>query len=263
MEANLPKPILLGLGNVFIDWYANADHALLDNYGLKYGVPGELTEAQIPVLKDLEGMPDYHEMPGGSAVNTLRAFNHLMRKEYHKDGSTLYFGSIAKDSKGEAIKNLLEQESINFRMNEHTPSDNSDGASTKSNDYTGQCAIVIVDGERTPVSNSGANNKFETSHFIDNINALDSIKILYIEGFFVSSNFEAIQKAIEYSKENNKKFALNLWGEFWIETYKDHFLEILPNCDMVFGNRNEFKSLGGILGIEYESNEDLVMKIAE
>jgi sugar/nucleoside kinase (ribokinase family) len=190
---------------------------LLDKYGLAFGVPGELTEDQIPVLKDLESMEGYHEMPGGSSINTLRAINYHMRKEQARDGTTLYFGSIAKDDKGSIIKQLLEEETIRIRMNEHDSG------------YTGQCAIVIVKGERTPVSNSGVNENFETHYFEDNIDSLSPCKMIYVEGFFTSSNYEVIRKAYEYAKENNKLFAFNLCGEYWVETYKEIFTEIIPN----------------------------------
>jgi adenosine kinase len=250
MEETSSQPILFGMGNVFIDCYANADQELLDKYGLTFGLPGELTEDQIPVLKDLEAKEGYHEMTGGSAINTLRAVNFLMKKEEQKEHTTLFFASIAKDEKGQTIKNCLDEDGVIYKFNEHDSG------------HTGQCAIIIVKGERTPVSNSGVNNKFETSHFTDNIDLLAPCRLLYVEGFFVSSNFEAIAACSKYALENNKTFAFNLCGEFWIEKYSDKFIEILPYCDLLFGNLNEFKSLAKILDIQYENPEDLVKQFA-
>jgi adenosine kinase len=79
----------------------------------------------------------------------------------------------------------------------------------------------------------------------------------------VSSNYQAIQDSFTYANENQKLFAFNLSGEFWIETYKDKFINIIPYCDFLFGNTNEFTSLAGILNIEFESPEDLVEKLSK
>ena len=104
MEGEESKPVLFGLGNTFIDWYAVAKHDLLDKYGLAFGVPGELTADQRPVLEDLEALDGYQELPGGSSLNTVRAFNYLMKKEHGKEHTALYFGAIGTDSKGEVVK---------------------------------------------------------------------------------------------------------------------------------------------------------------
>ena len=138
METDEDQPILFGLGNTFIDWYAVTDQALLDKYGLAFGLPGKLTLEQRPVLKDLEIFDGYHEMPGGSTVNTIRAFNYLMDNEHNIKHSALYFGAIGADDKGKIIKKLFDSEGIIYWFDEH------EGF------FTDQWAIIIVNSERTP-----------------------------------------------------------------------------------------------------------------
>lgn len=243
-------PIVFGIGNTFIDCYANADHELLKKYDLGFGLPGNLEGEKRKVLQDLKSYDNYMEMPGGSTLNTLRALNHIMKNEYNRTDTCLYFGSIAKDRKGETIKRLLDKDGLQYKFEEHEEG------------YTGQCAIIIVETERTPVSDCGVNEQFTTSYLTQNMDLLSSCEILLVEGFFVSSNFEAITKVWEYAHEHNKQFAFNLCGEYWVETYKDKFLELIPNCDMIFGNLNEFKSLATILDLKYTTNEELVQSIA-
>ena len=74
MDSSADSSLIFAIGNTFIDCYAEANQELLDKYNLEFGVPGELTPDQLPVLKDLESYDNYHEMPGGSALNTVRCF---------------------------------------------------------------------------------------------------------------------------------------------------------------------------------------------
>ena len=182
MENTDHQPLLFALGNTFIDWSGTTDRSLLEKYNIAFGVPGNLTEEQLPVFKDLESSDDYHEMPGGSSINTIRAVNYLMDKNGSEGYNTLYFGTIGKDEKGETVKKLFDEEKILYRMNE------------QEGKHTGQCAIIIVDGERTPLSNWGVNDFFETQHFTENIDALESPNVFYVEGkinniLSISENF--------------------------------------------------------------------------
>eukprot|EP00345_Euplotes_harpa_P003340 CAMPEP_0168320922 /NCGR_PEP_ID=MMETSP0213-20121227/1962_1 /TAXON_ID=151035 /ORGANISM="Euplotes harpa, Strain FSP1.4" /LENGTH=139 /DNA_ID=CAMNT_0008322471 /DNA_START=11 /DNA_END=430 /DNA_ORIENTATION=- len=135
-------PVVFGLGNTFIDCSAVASHELLEKYGLQFGVPGNLTEQQIPVLNELGQLEGYHEMPGGSTLNTVRAINYLMKNKYNRENTVMYFGAIAKDEKGETIKRFLDDEGILYKFDEHEIEEtevNENGSTTvtKTN-FTGQ-----------------------------------------------------------------------------------------------------------------------------
>lgn len=255
MESDQSQPLVFGLGNIFIDCYATVSKDMLEKYGLKYGFPAELTPEQLPVFEDLQAMDDYKEMPGGSTLNTVRAINYLMITHKNKKNTILLSGAVVKDKKGETIKQFLDSESIQHCFDEHEEG------------HTGQWAILVdVDGERTPVSNSGVNGDFRVSHISSNNDlkqSLESCKILYAEGFFVSSSYQTIKEVYTYANQNRKLFAFNLCGEYWVETYKDHFIEIIPYCDFLMGNTNEFTSLAGILNIEFKTHEELIEKLSK
>ncbi|CAI2373723.1 unnamed protein product [Moneuplotes crassus] len=251
MEEASSKPIFFALGNTFIDCYASFETKdILEKYGITFGAPGDVSEDQLPVFKDLEAAPDYMEMPGGSAINTIRAINFMMKKHLDKTNSVLYFGTIGKDEEAGRIKGLLDEEGIQYKFNE------------QKDKFTGRCAVMVIEGERTPISNCGVNNFYQTQHFRDNMHLLSESDVFYVEGFFVSSNYEAITLAYKYAEENEKVFTFNLCGEHWIENWTDKFIEILPYCDMLFGNYNEFKTLATLMGITYETKEEMLNKIS-
>ena len=170
-----------------------------------------------------------------------------MKQDYQKSNTALFFGAISKDTKGQAIKEFLENDQLLYKFDEHE------------DNYTGQCAIIIVNGERTPLSNWGVNESIRTELFNQNKNMLEPYKFLYLEGFFISSNYEIVKELMEYASGNDKPFAYNLWGEFWINTYRDKVDEIIPYCDYVFGNLIEFQTL---TDNKYTEAEDVVKAVA-
>ena len=170
MEDTQNKPILFALGNTFIDCYGVFTRDILDKYKIKFGVPGNLSEEQLPVLKDLESSSKYLEFPGGSAINTIRALNYLMKLKKERENTVLYFGTIGKDEKGRTIKKLFDEEGILYKMNE------------QEEHHTGQCAVIIVESERTPLSYCGVNDFYETKHFEENMDLLSNPEIFYVEG---------------------------------------------------------------------------------
>ena len=157
MNSQENKPILFGLSNTFINWFAVASQSLLDKYGLAFGADVELTQEQTKVFEDLEMLEGYQEIAGGSTLNTIRAFSFMMKKNYQRNHSALFFGSIGTDAKGETVKRLFDEEKIDYRFDEH------DGYSTD------QCAVIIVNSERTPVSFWRVNQLIRTQHVIDTV----------------------------------------------------------------------------------------------
>ena len=67
---------------------------------------------------------------------------------------------------------------------------------------------------------------------------------------------------IKYGDEHNIKFAFNLCGEYWIETYSDKYINIIPHCDLLFGNNSEICTLAKILGFDSKDTEEWVKFIA-
>lgn len=161
METGSKSPIIFALGNTFIDCSAVGSHELLEKYGLGFGLPGNLTPDQYPVLEDLKSCPNYHELTAGSAINTVRCINYVLKKDHNIENSVLYFGAISKDDSGKTVKDFLDSEGIQYAFDEHD------------DNYTGKCAIIIVDGERTPVSNCGVNDFIRTEHFLNNKHMID------------------------------------------------------------------------------------------
>ncbi|CAI2373749.1 unnamed protein product [Moneuplotes crassus] len=186
--------------------------------------------------------------PGGAAMNAIRCANFMLKE---KDNSCLYFGSIADDERGQVLKNSLDAEKIdyNFSITDET--------------YTGACAVVIVDNERSLCADLAACLKYKTSHLEENLDLIKQYKIIYTTGFFITSNAEALQKVAETAHENNILFSFNLSATFLISGCKDTYLAILPYVDLVFGNEDEIDVFGETHEVGSKDRKEIAAYIAK
>ena len=139
------------------------------------------------LFTELMAMPGMETIPGGSALNTIRCTN-FMLKASGEERACLYFGSIGKDiDVGKRLADGVEEEKLNanFSIDEST--------------HTGKCACVIHDRERALCADLGAAMKYKTEHMRENISQAESAKILYTTGFFITSNFEALMLIAKYA----------------------------------------------------------------
>ena len=110
---------------------------------------------------------------------------------------------------------------------------------------TGHC-IALVDGdERTLCANLGAANKYSTSDLWSqqNIDLLNNVRVIYVEGFFFNHSFEATMELATFANRNGKTFVFNLCGEYVCKdiTYVENVLKLLPFVNFIFGNKSEYE----------------------
>lgn len=84
---------------------------------------------------------------------------------------------------------------------------------------TGLCISLVNGASRSLVANLGAANIY-TLDDLKRINLrLDSVKIVYIEGFFVTHSFEVAKELVKRALEKNIIIAFNLSGIYIFKVY--------------------------------------------
>ena len=124
---------LFMIGNPLLDISVECpDSKVLDKYELQHGQASLASEKQAPALyNELWDMPGRQAIPGGSALNSARSANYMLKNNGHAKQVT-YFGSIADDDKGKALEDCLVEEGVNGNFHKCT------------SDPTGTCAVVVV-----------------------------------------------------------------------------------------------------------------------
>lgn len=170
------------IGNPLLDISVEAeDNSILDKYGLEHGQACLASEAQMPLYDELWARPDRQAIPGGSALNSARSTNFILKRQGHAN-EVVYYGSISNDEKGATLEKVLKDEGLtgNFHKEEGTP--------------TGTCAVVVVKKERALCANLAAACKYNIEHLHNNMEAMKTAKIIYSTSFFITSNPTALHE---------------------------------------------------------------------
>ncbi len=226
-----------------------AGNELLEKYSLVRALACLAEDKHKSLFEQLWADEKGERTPGGAAMNAIRCAN-FMLKEGHPN-SCLYYGSIADDDRGQVLKTSLDSEKIDhdFSISDET--------------YTGACAVVVVDNERSLCADLAACLKYKTSHLESNLEKIKDYKIIYTTGFFITSNAEALQKVAELASENNILFSFNLSATFLISGCKDTYLSVLPHVDLVFGNEDEIDVFGETHEVGTKDRKEIAAYIAK
>jgi len=148
------------IGNPLLDISCELkDNSLLEKYNLQKGQASLATPEVMPIYDELWNTPGREAIPGGSALNSARATN-FMLKGLGNEGRVTYFGSIGNDDKGEVLQKDLSDNGItgNFHKDDTNP--------------TGTCGVIVVDQDRTLVANLAAACNYSIDHLRGNMEAL-------------------------------------------------------------------------------------------
>jgi len=158
----------------------------------------------MPLYDELWNMPGREAIPGGSALNSARSTN-FMLKNQGLNGVVTYFGSIGNDEQGAILEEDLRTNGINGNFHKETETP------------TGTCAVVVVNKERTLCANLASACKYNLNHLNANMGALKDMKIIYTTSFFITSNFDALMQVASFATENNIPLGYNLSAVFLIQ----------------------------------------------
>ena len=84
------------------------DDYLIQKYKLKRGQAILAEENHMPIFKELWENKDMKVIPGGSALNTARAANWMLRN-FSLEKRITFFGSIGDDEHGEALEYVTKE----------------------------------------------------------------------------------------------------------------------------------------------------------
>jgi adenosine kinase len=224
--ANPLQGVLLGLGNPLLDISASVDSKYLEKYGLKPSNAILCDEkVHLPMYDELAAMPNAQYIAGGAAQNTIRVAQWMLQV----DGATGYTGCVGKDKFSTLLRQAAEGDKVTLHYLEDAKVP------------TGTCACCVVDKDRSLVANLSAANHFKVEHLktSEMTAVLAKAKIIYAEGYFITSGFSSIQYAAEHALTHNKIMSLNLSAPFLSEFFSEQLLSLLPYVDYLFGNESE------------------------
>jgi adenosine kinase len=122
----------------------------MNKYGLKHASACLASEEQLPLYDELWKLEGIETIPGGSALNTIRATAYLLKDQH--PNTTAYAGCIGVDQTGQTLEKEVTAAGIegHFHKDEATP--------------TGTCAVIIRDFDRSLCANLAACLKYPLSH---------------------------------------------------------------------------------------------------
>lgn len=86
-------------------------------------------EKHMPIYDELWNREDRIAIPGGSALNSIRATNFMLKDS--NPGLAHYIGCIGKDERGEHLKTIMKTEGVDACMHEDESVP------------TGTCAVIV------------------------------------------------------------------------------------------------------------------------
>jgi len=217
---------LLGMGNPLLDISANVDEALYAKYEIKPADAILAEDKHMPIYDEMMAKPDVQYLAGGATQNSIRVCQWMLADA---PGSTAYMGCVGKDKNAEKLKECSEKDGVNavYMEDDATP--------------TGCCAVCILGHERSMVTNLQAANNYKVDHCKSNWAIVESAKIFYSAGFFVTVSPDSIAEVSKHANETGKTYCFNLAAPFIMQVppFKEVVMKTMPYIDFLFGNESE------------------------
>ncbi|GAQ79464.1 adenosine kinase [Klebsormidium nitens] len=247
--ADIPRGVLLGMGNPLLDISAVVDEAFLEKYDVKLNNAILAEEKHLPLYKELAERPDVEYIAGGATQNTIRVAQWMLQKPQ----AVAYIGSVGKDEFATKMKENASATGVEVNYFE-------DPSGTP----TGTCGVLIVGGERSLVANLSAANNYKVDHLKqpENLAYAERAQYFYISGFFLTVSPDSVQVIAKHAAENNKVFGMNLAAPFIIDFFGEPLMAAFPYLDYVFGNETESRTFAKKQGWETEDTKEIALKIS-
>ncbi|XP_033322449.1 uncharacterized protein LOC117218248 [Megalopta genalis] len=243
---NPNMPVVLAFGNPLLDVCLHLkDKEFLNKYGLAEDGEVELPYKKIEqMLLHLPPGSEIRTSAGGSAQNSMRILQWLFNNTL-KSESSIYCGGLGKDSRGTILYTSVQSAGVDARYAFHS--------------YlpTGLCIALICESSRSLVANIGAAGVYSLDDLKKTNLKFDTIKIIYIEGFFITHSFPVAKELVKVVEENNIILAINLSGVYIFKDHQAAICQMVGHANIVFGNAREMEALAQSLNITYESVTDI------
>lgn len=218
--------------NALVDLLVRAEPTDIIELGLKKGVM-QLVDAsdQVRVLANLGKLTSEVEL-GGSAANALRGIATL-------GGKACYSSAVGSDVYGKSFSERLETLGILNSM-------------AVVPEETGTCLVVVTpDGDRTMNTHLGACRSYK-KEFVP-MDQIKKSKIFFTTGYVwdTPNQIEAIEHAIQFSKQNNVRVALDIADPFVVSRSGERIKSFFDGTiSLFFANADEAQMLVGCKGAD-------------
>ena len=215
---------VVAVGSAIVDVLAPVDDQFLLDHNIAKGVMTLIDEHRALQLHAALGAP--REIAGGSAANTMAGLASL-------GGRGAFQGKVRRDRLGAAFETSLKGLGVHFATKpaaEGPP--------------TAMCMIAVTpDGERSMNTYLGASRELSV-HDVD-AQEIAAASVLYVEGYLwdAPKAKAACLKAMKEARRAGNKVAFTLSDPFLVGRYRDEFIAILKDLDIIFANEDEAKSL--------------------
>lgn len=239
------------MGNPLLDISANVPKEFLDKYGV---APSSaiLAEAQHqPLYGDLVQNYDVQYIAGGATQNSCRVAQWMLTAAGMPD-QVAFMGCVGQDDYGKQLETCASADGVlvNYMKDTSAP--------------TGTCAALIVDKERSLVTNLDAANNFKETHLQEAVSQeiIDSASIYYSAGFFLTVSVESLEHVASKYVEAGKTVCVNLSAPFIIDFFSEQLSTALSYADYVFGNESEAATYAKKHGLPEDDLKQVALAIA-
>ncbi|XP_011501475.1 PREDICTED: adenosine kinase [Ceratosolen solmsi marchali] len=244
--ANFKHPVAMAFGNPLLDVIiSNDDNNLVSKYNLTLDAQIELKEKDINQLcAELTDESKIITRAGGSAQNTMRILQKLCG-DLNSSKMCVYYGGLGDDSRGKTLEKLVQAANIDARYVIHSTLP------------TGICVSIIKGAYRTLAANIGAASIFTLEDLKHLELPFNSVKVIYIEGFFITHSLDVAKEVVKKAQERNIVTAFNLSATYIFKDHHAALCEMVGIAKIVFGNAKEMIALANSLNLEFENVTDI------
>jgi adenosine kinase len=240
--------VLLGMGNPLLDISNTVDEEVMKKYELKAGDAILAEDKHQPLFKEMIEKPGTEYIAGGATQNSIRVAQWMLSKK----GATSYMGCVGDDDNAKKMKDACDKAGVNaaYMVDKDT--------------VTGTCAVCIMDKERSLVTNLAAANNYKVDHLKENMSILETAKVVYSAGFFITVCPDAIETCAKHCNETGKTYCMNLSAPFIVEVppFKAVLTKTMPLIDVLFGNETEAAVFAKSEGWSETSVAEIAKKIS-
>mmetsp|Transcript_44614 Transcript_44614/g.71711 ORF Transcript_44614/g.71711 Transcript_44614/m.71711 type:complete len:377 (+) Transcript_44614:133-1263(+) len=230
---------LVGVGHPLLDISCEVDRKMVMKYNLRMNDTIMAEERHKPIYSELKSRKNVKYIAGGSTLNTMRVAQWMIRSQ----GATSFIGCIGNDSCAKKLISCAKKDGVDtyFQVEKDTS--------------TGKCACLIVDKERSLVTDLQAARKYRLEHLKQPkiIPVWSKAKIIYISGFMLNGNLETVMYLAKHCSQT--EFCMNLSAPFLmvVPHLQNAVKRVLPYIDILFGNEVEAKAFGLMMGYKTDN----------